>query len=153
MVYTEPISTEELINHIEKKNETCVTNDILIVGCGVCANISCSYFQNSKLPAMNLLLKPLAIEKEVDKIASRLKEKYITVDTINIMGLCGISEKSERKILQKSKYVDTIIIMGCPGGLKAVESYIHNKKFVMGMRVKGFVAPKIKLKLSGVYTK
>ena len=44
MVYTEPITAEELIQHIEKKNEINVTKDILIVGCSVCANISYSYY-------------------------------------------------------------------------------------------------------------
>ena len=48
MVYTEPITAEELIQHIEKKNDINITKDILIVGCSVCANISSSYFQESK---------------------------------------------------------------------------------------------------------
>lgn len=151
MVYTEPITAEELIQHIEKKNDINVTEDILIVGCSVCANISCSYYQGAKEPAMSLLLKPLAIEKEIEKISSELKQKYNSVDSINIKGLCGISTRSERKIMQKVKDADTIIIMSCPGGFKAVESYLDNQKLIMGMRVKGFKSPKIKLKAKGVY--
>lgn len=151
MVYTEPIPAEEIIQHIEKRNDINLTKDILIVGCSVCANISCGYYQGAKEPAMSIFLKPLAIEKEIEKIASKLKENYNSVDSINIKGLCGISTRSERKIIEKSKDTDTIIIMSCPGGLKAVESYLDNKKLIMGMRVRGFKSPKIKLKARGIF--
>lgn len=41
--------------------------------------------------------------------------------------------------------------MSCPGGSKAVKSYIENRKMITGMRIKGFKAPKIKLKVKGLY--
>lgn len=151
MVYTEPITAEKLIQQMEKKNNINVTKDILIVGCSVCANISCSYYQGAKEPAMSLLLKPLAIEKEIEKISSELKQKYNSVDSITIKGLCGISSRNEGKIMEKAKDVDTIIIMSCPGGFKAVERYSDNQKLIVGMRVKGFKSPKIKLTIKGVY--
>lgn len=151
MVYTEPMTVEQIIQLMEKNNNLGISKDILIVGCSVCANISCSYYAGTTEPAMSLFLKPLAIEKEIEIISSELKKKYDSVDSINIKGLCGISEKSKTKILAKANDADTIIVMSCPGGFKAVERYIDNKKLIMGMNVKGFKSPKIKLTRKGVF--
>lgn len=151
MVYTEPVNVEELIERIERKNDIGITKSILIVGCSVCANISCSYYREEAEPAMSIGLKPLALAKEIEIISPELKKKYDSVDSINIKGLCGISEKSKKKIASKAKDADTIIVMSCPGGLKAVESYFDNKKLVVGMDVKGFKSPKIKFTMKGIY--
>lgn len=151
MVYTEPISIEKLIQRIDKKDEERTTKDILIVGCGVCANISCSYYQGGEEPAMSLSLKPIALEKEIEIISEGLKKQYNSVDSINIKGLCGISKRSKRKIVSKADDVDTVIVMGCPGGFKAVESYLDNKNIISGMDVRGFKSPKIKLNIKGIY--
>lgn len=151
MVYTEPISIEKLIERIDKKDKGCTTKDILIVGCGVCANISLSYYQGGEEPAMSLSLKPMALEKEIEIISGELKKKYNSVDSINIKGLCGISNRSKKKIVSKAGYADTVIVMGCPGGFKAVESYLDNKKIISGMDVRGFKSPKIKLNAKGIY--
>ena len=42
--------------------------------------------------------------------------------------------------------------MSCPGEVKAVESYLENKKLIVGMTVKGFKSPKVKLKIKGIYS-
>lgn len=153
MIYTEPINGEELIQHIEKKNNLGITKDILIVGCGTCANISCNFYRGATEPALSLLLKPLAIEKEIEIISSKLKEKYNSVDSIIVTGLCGVRKGNKQKIVSKSKDVDTIIVMSCPSGLKAVEGYLCDKKIIIGMRVKGFRAPEIKFTKKGLYVK
>lgn len=151
MIYTEPLSAEKIIEQIEKKNTLGVTNNILIVGCSTCANISCSYYQGGIEPAMSILLKPIAMEKEIEKISSALKRKYKSVDSITIMGLCGVSGGHQRKIGSKAQNADTVIVMSCPGGLKAVEGYVDDKKLIVGMQVKGFKAPKVKLTVKGVF--
>ena len=99
----------------------------------------------------SLFGSPLTLEKEIERINSKLKRKYNSVDSVNIMGLCAVSAKTERKIASKAKDADTIIVMSCPGGFKAVEGYLDNRKLIMGMRVKGFKAIRTKLKAKGVY--
>lgn len=151
MVYTEPISIEKLIEKLAREDEGKPTKNILVVGCGVCANISCSYYQGREEPAMSLSLKPRALEKEVEIIKEALKDKYESIESVNIKGLCGISDRSKKKILAKIDGVDTVIVMGCPGGLYAVESYLDDIKIISGMNVKGFKSPKIKLSRKGVF--
>jgi len=151
MVYTEPLTVEELIQSIEKENNLGITKDILIVGCSVCANISCSIYRGATEPAMSLFMNPLALEKEIERISSELKRKYNSVDSVNIMGLCAVRAKNERKIASKARDADTVIVMSCAGGFKAVEGYLGNRKLIMGMRVKGFKAIRFKLKAKGVY--
>jgi len=151
MIYTEPVIVEDLIQSIEKKNILGVTKDILIVGCSVCANISCSLYRGATEPAMSVFLKPIAIEKEIERISSELKRKYNSVDSVNIMGLCAVTAKNERKIASKAKDADTIIVMSCPGGFKAVEGYLDNRKLIMGMRVKGFKTMRMKVTTKGIY--
>ena len=151
MIYTEPVTVEELIQRIEKKNNLGITKNILIAGCSICANISCSFYRGGTEPAMSLFLKPVAIEKEIEWISSKLKEKYNSVDSVTIMGLCGAGARTMRKITSKAKDADTIIVMSCPGGFKAVESYLDHRKLIMGMRVKGFKALRMKFKANGIY--
>ena len=97
MVYTEPITAEELIQHIEKKNDINITKDILVVGCSVCANISSSYFQESKgiLGAIRIMMfgnvagiawgsfvNRFRKEEEADERSSLLYEIGIILATI-----------------------------------------------------------------------
>ena len=145
MIYTEPVTVEELIQRIEKKNNLGITKDILIAGCSICANISCSFYRGERA-------EPLKYgHRKIERISSKLKEKYNTVDSVTIMGLCGAGARTVRKIASKAKDADTIIVMSCPGGFKAVESYLDNRKLIMGMRVKGFKALRMKFKADGIY--
>lgn len=153
MIHTEPIAIEKLIQRIEDKNDFCVTKNILIVGCAICANISSSTNRGGTEPGMSLLFKPLAIEADIKEVSSKLKEKYDSVDFMTIKGLCTLNGGSERKIKAKAKNADTIIVMSCPSGMKAVETYIDDKKLIMGMRVKGFQASRIKLTTKGIFFK
>lgn len=153
MIHTEPIKIETLIQRIEDKNSLGITENILIVGCGICANISCSTNRGGTEPGMSLTFKPLAIEAEIKEVGSKLKEKYNSVESMTIKGLCTLNAGSERKIKAKAKDADTIIVMSCPSGMKAIETYFDDKKLIMGMRVKGFQASRIKLTTKGIFFK
>ncbi len=153
MIHTEQIAIEKIIQNIENKNDIGITKNILIVGCGICANISSSTNRGGTKPGMSLLFKPLAIDAEIEELSSKLREKYDSVDSITIKGLCTINARSEHKIKSKVKNADTIIVMSCPSGMKAVETYFEDKKLIMGMRVKGFQASRIKLTTKGIFFK
>lgn len=153
MIHTETITIDKIIQRIEDKNDLGITENILIVGCAICANISCGSNRGGTEPTMSLLLRPIPLEAEIEMISSELRKKYNSVDFMTVKGLCSTNARTKRKMMAKAKDADTIIVMSCPSGIKAVESYLDDKKLILGMQVKGFQTAGIKLTRKGIFFK
>ncbi len=147
-IYTEPLSDEILLSNLKHSDET---KEILILGCAACANISCNIYHGKNEPAMNVLMKPFSIEREIRRIKSILDKNNYLVDSCTITGLCTSSERKRKNIIKNANGKDTIIVMSCPGGLATVKSVINDKKIISGMKVKGFKSVKFKLKGTKIY--
>ncbi len=151
MIHTETIDIEKIIQRIEDKNDLGVTENILIVGCAICANISCGANRGGTEPTMSLSLRPIPLEAEIERISSELRKKYKSVDFMTIKGLCSTNARTKRKMISKAENADTIIVLSCPSGMQAVQTYFDDRKLIMGMRVKGFQTAGIKLTRKGIF--
>ncbi len=144
-VITETLSKEIIV---KKLRETGANNDIKrikIIGCGICANLSCSISQGQNQPMTDLLQRPIALKKEMDKLSIHLKEEFPDVTNDYVNGLCVYTKKSDDKIQKMAQDADAIVVMSCPGGLKTVENIVTKDKVVVsGMKVKGFESVAIK---------
>ncbi|MCR6545987.1 hypothetical protein [Dehalobacterium formicoaceticum] len=146
-VYSEPLPKDYLCKKLAENNSA----KICIIGCGVCANISCSLYQGVNQPVMSIFFKPLAMNKEMDHLSNILQNEYHVTDSTVIMGLCKYTKKKEKSIQEVSNGADTVIVMSCPAGLKTVEAVLPDKKIIHGMKLKGFKSVEFKLKNSKWY--
>lgn len=150
-IYTEPVSDEILLRNLEDSSMFKESKEVLILGCAVCANISLNIYHGKNDAAMNILLKPISMKKEISRLKNVLKKNNYIANSCNITGLCTFSERKQKKIIKNAAGKDTIIIMSCPGGLATVSKTINDKKIISGMKVKGFKSVKLKLKWTKLY--
>lgn len=148
-VYTEPLSKNVLYKRLEENN----SKKICIVGCGVCANVSCSLYQGKNQPVMSMSGKPLAMERQINRLRKTLqKDDYTVTSTTTVLGLCKYSDKKEKEIQRLSENTDTVIVMSCPAGIKTIETAVPDKKIVRGMQLKGFKSVEFKWKNFKMYS-
>lgn len=92
-VYTEPFSDEIMLN----KLSSC--KNVFLLGCPMCANISCNIYRGNQEPTMNILLKPLSMEKEIIRLKEVLRMNNFAIDYYLGRGisLCSFSDKKRKK--------------------------------------------------------
>lgn len=129
--YTKGLSDAEILEKVGDSKK------ILIIGCGLCANMSLDRDSGSKEPFMNILYKPYAMIKEINRVRALLSNNNYSVGSIYIKGrLCRNSVKNSDKIKKSSEVYDTILVLGCFGGAKTVTNATKDKKIIMGRRFK-----------------
>lgn len=144
-VITETLPKEIIIKKIKEISTNKDVKKLKIIGCGTCANLSCSISQGNNQPMMDLLNRPIALKKEMDKLSTDLNDIFTEVSNDYITALCVYTKRTENKIKKMIQNVDAIVVMSCPGGLKTVENIASKDKIVVsGMKVKGFESFSIK---------
>lgn len=145
-LYLKTISDKEILEQVKDSEK------ISIIGCGMCANISLGKDSIKNKPFINIFLKPLAIIEEMDRIKQLIENDNRLVECNYIKGgLCKNSLKNSKKINRLTANSDTILTLGCFGGIKTVKNAVVNKEVIMCMRYKDMITTGIKLKGTKVY--
>jgi len=145
-IYCEPISDEKIIKGLDG------SKNVLVIGCGTCANVSYNIYDGGKEPFANIMKKPLAILQEGNRLKSMLIEKGFNVDTVISQGLC-VQRKKTKKISQKINQFDALLILSCKGGIDTFSDFSESKKIVAGMQLKGFKSVEFERKGLNIYIK
>lgn len=129
--YSKGLSDAKILEKVEGSKK------ILIIGCGICTNMSLNRDSCTKEPFMNVLYKPYAMLKEIKRVSELLSNNNYSVGSIYIKGrLCRNSIKNSDKIKKSSEGYDTILVLGCFGGVKTVTNATKGKKIIMGRQFK-----------------
>lgn len=143
-IYSEPISDEKILKDLNGMK------NVLIIGCGSCANVSYNIFNGGKEPFTNILKKPFSILKEITRLKELLTEKGFSVDSIVNSGLCVKSKKVKKSINAAEKF-DALILLSCTAGVHTFKDLNKHKKIIPGMHVKGFKSVGFKRKGVNIY--
>lgn len=143
-IYSEPISDEKILKDLTDMN------NVLIIGCGSCANVSYNILEGGNEPFTNILKKPFSISKEINRLKELLTEKRFSVDSTVNNGLC-VKSKKVKKTITAAKKFDALLILSCTAGVQTFIDLNKHKKIIHGMRVKGFKSIGLKIKGVNIY--
>ena len=151
-VYCKPKTDEILLGEIGDMQ------DLLLVGCPICANLSYGIQQEEDdFPCMKITLKggkPIYVTKEVDRILSLLKEKGKTVKkhVFNFPGgVCAFNDKDVKKFRPKTENASEIVTFSCELGKERMETVFPDKRVIGAMNAVGIFGAPINQKLNRLY--
>jgi hypothetical protein len=139
-VYCEMRTDEEILRDIGEADR------VLLVGCPVCPNFSCVVHQKEDGPVEKLGvkgIKPLLLEKEMNKTAGWLQDKGVSADAWTLPGMpasfCAISDSTRKKLSEKAQDRDAVVVFSCESGHKCVEGIVPEKRVVAAMNATGLL--------------
>jgi hypothetical protein len=150
-VYCKPKTDEVLLGEIGD------AQNLLLVGCPICANMSYGIQRGDGSPCMRLTLKggkPLHVTKEVDRILFLLQEKERTAKkhVFNFPGgLCAFNDKRVKQFRPKTEDISTIVTFSCELGKERMETVFPDKQVIGAMNAVGIFGAPINHKLNKLF--
>jgi hypothetical protein len=151
-VYCKPKTDDILLGEIAD------ANDLLLVGCPICSNLSYGIQQKEDdSPCIKITPKggkPIYVTKEVDRMLSLLQEKGKTVKkhVFNFPGgLCAFNDKDVKKFRPKTEGSSTIVTFSCELGKERMETVFPDKQVIGAMNAVGIFGAPINQKLNRLY--
>ena len=140
-VYCEKRADEELLRDIGEAER------VLLVGCPICPNFSCVIDQQADGPVTRAGLrsiKPLLLSEAMNRTAELLTDKGVAADCWTLPGLpavsfCSITDSARRKLAERARDRDTVVVFSCESGHTCVESTVPDKRVVPAMNAKGLL--------------
>lgn len=147
MIYCKAISDEEIFSQLENSEQ------VLLLGCSLCANISYCIEKNIEMPMYNWFVNPKAVKNEITRMKNILTKKDLKINTLVLLSLCFIRDNDQKKLIRKSNDIDTIITFSCEIGAKNILDILDEKRVVNAMKSSGFMRAAVKQKGGKIFVK
>jgi len=147
MIYCKPIPDQDVFAQLES------SENVLLLGCSLCANISYCIEKNIEMPMYNWILNPKAVKTEINRIENILNERNFNVSTLVLLSLCFIRDNDLKKLLKEIKNIDTIITLSCEYGSKNISDIIDEKKVISAMKSSGFMRAAVEQKGAKIFVR
>lgn len=147
MIYCKPIPDENIISQLENSEQ------VLLLGCSLCANISYCIEKNIEMPMYNWFLNPKAVKNEIIRMENILASKKFEISKLVLLSLCFIRDSDQKKLLKKIKNIDTIITFSCEYGSKNILDIIDEKIIISAMKSNGFMRAAVEQHGGKIYVK
>jgi hypothetical protein len=147
LIYCKAISDEEIFSQLENSEQ------VLLLGCSLCANISYCIEKNIEMPMYNWFVNPKAVKNEITRMKNILTKKDLKINTLVLLSLCFIRDNDQKKLIRKSNDIDTIITFSCEIGAKNILDILDEKRVVNAMKSSGFMRAAVKQKGGKIFVK
>ena len=120
-------------------------NQVLLVGCPSCANMSCAIHRQDDRPIVRLTptgIKAVCMKDEMLRLSGLLEQGGASVQSWlpNLPGgLCALDEGARKKLFEQGHDRETVVTLSCETGKKNVESILPDSQVVAAMHAKGLL--------------
>jgi len=123
------------------------SKNLVIIGCGGCANESLAYDNNKAMKLMidpnmgHKMPAPDAVTEEANRLKNIIKTENNGIDIVICMGICSMSSDETMNIdkwIDSCTKADTAVVLSCLSGVKGVKTRLgKNVKVIPGMKTVG----------------